>query len=191
MWRKFIVLGAISALALGLLGLGLGLRESARADDPPAPTEAGVGAEVVTSHSGGAVKAIRAKVGDTPTTIVEPGGLGFTALPGASVTYTVPAGTTDTLVVTFNAECRLTSPTPPGDWIEVEVRLNGTPMRPDDIMAFCADDDWEENMATWVSGRIKGGAHTVAVFWKMTDNLPDDVLSAWFGDWTLTLWVSQ
>jgi hypothetical protein len=139
------------------------------------------------------VKKIKARVGNSPTTIVEPAGLTFSALPSAAVSYSVPASTFDTFVVTFSGECRLYGASP-DDWVEIEVRLDGVALQPwatSTPMAFCSGDNWDTHSATFVSGRIGGGSHTVTVHWKLVDSAPDGTLSGWLDDWTLLLMVSQ
>src|SRR5262245_1592674 len=142
---------------------------------------AGPEPQAVSRCTGTTVKAVRAVMQTEPTTIGEGG---FVALPGATVSFTVPAGTLDTFVVTFSGECRLSGASP-DDWVEVEVRLDGVALPPGGSpspMAFCSADSWAMHSATFCQ-RVGEGPHTVQVFWKLVDSAPDGTLSGWLDDW--------
>ncbi|MFQ5456598.1 MAG: hypothetical protein ACE5EA_10440 [Nitrospirota bacterium] len=173
--RIIISLVSISVFMISLLGIS---EERAMAQQG----DAGIGEQTFFTVNGGKVKKTRTKINDAPTTRGEGD---FLALPGAVIAFNVPRGK-DTFIVTFSGECRLTNASP-NDWVEVEVRLDGVPMKPSspgNPMAFCSDDNWEMHSATFAK-RVPAGSHTIQVFWKLVDLAPFAVLSGWLDDWTL------
>jgi len=142
-------------------------------------------AKTLFGFAGGAVKRFAARVQDAPLQIGETAG--FNLLPGSPITMSIPGGQIDGFVVTFSAECRLFGASP-DDWVQVEVRRNGVPVEPHtpagDTMAFCGDDNWNMNSATFVTPRLRAGNHTFTVHWRLVDSAPAGVLRGWFDDWT-------
>jgi hypothetical protein len=187
MIRTLRCLVVITVLLASLLG---GVVLANAQEEPQAEPQAEDAVEALSSCSGGIVKATRAVTQNTPTQIGE--NPAFVALPGASVGFTVPVGTLDTFVVTFSGECRLFNSSN-DDWVEVEVRLDGVPMQPNDAgssMAFCSANSWAMHSATFCR-RVGSGSHTVQVFWRLRDFAPLGSLQGWLDDWTLLLLVSE
>ena len=144
---------------------------------------------------GGNVKKVKAK---TQTAATTRGEGSFSALSGASVTFKVPAGTTDTFLVTFSAECQLTGGDQPGaDWVFVEARLDGTPMNPainpDFGPGFCGGNDgaFNSSSGTWAVDDVPSGAHTVKIFWTLVDTGDASTLVGRLDDWSLVLRVLE
>ena len=149
-----------------------------------------------TSCSGGANIGVRVKISNTPTTSTAHT---FSALPGASVSFSVPAGATRTFVVSFSGEARLIgNPVPPGgagNWIELQVSDNGSPMQPQDTttaLAFASADLYESHAATFCATVKNTTAaavnHTISVLWRVAGAAG---LTAWLDDWTLRLDVHK
>src|SRR6476620_3833396 len=84
-----------------------------------------------TSCNGSANLGFRAKISNAPSTTAS---TTYVALPGASVTLSVPAASIRLFIVSFSAESRLINkPEPPAgaaSWIELQVRDNGVAMQP-------------------------------------------------------------
>jgi hypothetical protein len=159
---------------------------------------AAFGSAQTSSCSGGVQKAVRIKTNNAPITTTS---TTFAALPNASVTYSLPAGSTDTFVITFSAEARLinnASSTAADNWIELEVRDNGVAMQPQDTtspLAFAAGNVYESHSATFCKRISNTGTtaktHTFTVNWKVTDNDAAGNLQGWLDDSALHLEVSD
>jgi hypothetical protein len=110
-------------------------------------------------------------------------------LNGATLTYTIPAGTTDLFNVAFSAECRLSNAVAPNDWVRIRILDNGVPMEPyDGQQAFCSADSYATHKGNWVK-RAAAGAHTLQVQFWIFDGAPAGVLQASIDDWTFELVV--
>jgi hypothetical protein len=147
-----------------------------------------------TTCNGGANVGVRVKISNAPTTVSEPTANTFNALPGASVSFSVPAGATRRFVVSFSGETRLLNNTSSSNWIELEVRDNGNAMQPQDTtspLAFAAADVYESHAATFCKNvtNTTGSAvtHTISVYWKISDNIGANNLTEWLDDWALRL----
>ena len=145
-----------------------------------------------TSCSAGANIGVRVKISNAPTTTTA---MTYGALPGASVSFSVPAGATRTFVVSFSGEARLIgNPLPPAgaaNWMELQVRDNGTAMQPQDStspLAFASADLYQSNAATFCETVKNTTAaavnHTISVWWRVSGGTG---LTAWLDDWTLRL----
>jgi hypothetical protein len=147
-----------------------------------------------TSCNGGANVGVRVKISNAPTTTAS---TTLAALPGAVVSFSVPAGATRRFIVSFSGETRLinNNATMPADnWIELQVMDNGHPMQPQDNtspLAFAAGNVYESHAATFcrtVTNTTSAAVtHTISVHWKVTDNDALGNLQAWLDDWTLRL----
>jgi hypothetical protein len=144
-----------------------------------------------TSCNGGANVGVRVKISNAPTTVSGATANTFAALPGASVTFSVPAGATRRFVVSFSGETRLIGNTSASNWIELQVRDNGNVMQPQDDtspLAFASADVYESNAATFCRTvtNTTGLAvtHTISVWWRISGA---SNLTAWLDDWTLRL----
>jgi hypothetical protein len=174
-----------STLAIGLTAvLGLvGLVPAQEIQQPPDPGgDAGFFA-----YSGGFVRGKRARTQTTGQVINE--SAGWVNLNGATLSYTIPANTTDLFNVTFSAECRLINSVPPGDYVRIRVLDNGVPMEPyDGFQAFCSANGYATHTGTWVR-RSAAGVHTLQVQFWIVDAAPVGVLQASIDDWTFELVV--
>ena len=143
------------------------------------------------SYSGGFVRAKRARTQDSPTTITESvAPTTWKNLTSATLSYTVPTGTTDLFNVAFSAECRLFSGGG-DDYLRIRILDNGVPMEPNDNtspQAFCSADGYATHKGNWVR-RVSSGVHTLQVQFWIFDGAPAEVVSAWIDDWTFELVV--
>jgi hypothetical protein len=144
-------------------------------------------AQFITCNAG-ANAGVRVKISNTPSTVTTNT---YSALPGASVSYSVPAGATLRFVVSFSGETRLIGNTSASNWIELQVRDNGKVMQPQDDaspLAFASADLYESNAATFCKTvtNTTGSAvnHTVSVWWRVSGA---NTLTGWLDDWTLRL----
>ncbi|MDD5434299.1 MAG: hypothetical protein PH343_02595 [Nitrospira sp.] len=190
--KKLLQLIIVLSLIAGFIGL---IGPDVYAEDDAQSPAGTPGAAFPVFNSGGPIKFVEVKTENVSTTITEAvNGNAFVQLPNATLTYTVPAGTTDLLLVTFSGECRLSNGTSSDDWVQLEVRLNGVPMQPSDPispMAFCSTDSWNMHSATFAR-RVPAGVYTLKVFWKLVDFAPlAPDLHGWLDDWTLMLQVAD
>ena len=144
-----------------------------------------------TSCNGSANVGVRVKISNAPSTTTSST---FVALPGASVSVSVAAGATRTLVVSFSGESRLIGnfepPAGAANWIELQVLDNGQAMQPQETaspLAFASANLYQSSAATFC-GNIKNttGAvvnHTISVSWRVSGGATG--LTAWLDDWTL------
>ena len=154
--------------------------------------EAGVGQLAAPKQfSGGVAKAIIAKTQTASQILSE--SASWATVSGASLTYVVPAGSSDIVNVAFSAECRI-----PGgaseDYLLIRVMdtVNGasTPFDPSEARAFCSVDSNATHTGNWV--KIAGpGTHTLQVQVRIFDGPPANILQAWLDDWTLQLVVYE
>jgi hypothetical protein len=141
----------------------------------------------VYTYSGGYVIGKRAKTQTTAYTFGESGS--WLYLPGGSISWTVPTGTSDLFNVAFSAECRLIGGVLPNDRIRIRVLDNGVPLEPyDGQQAFCSADGYATYKGNWVK-RAAYGYHTLRVQFWIWDGLPYGNLSGYIDDWTLELVV--
>ena len=143
-----------------------------------------------TSCNGSANLGFRAKISNAPSTTTS---TTYVALPGASVTLSVPAASTRIFIVSFSAESRLiNNPEPPAgaaSWIELQVRDNGVAMQPQETtspLAFASANLYQSNAATFCGTVTNTTAatvnHTVSVWWRIVGATG---LTGWLDDWTL------
>jgi hypothetical protein len=143
--------------------------------------------------NGGAQKAVRTTLDNQFVVFGEGGDF---ILPGATVTLAGPSVGADTVNVTFSAEAQLRGSTPGDnfDWAEVEVLLDGLPMRPfgpaDSPMALNGSPFYHMNTAQFC-GRIGAGTHRLQVRLRLADNGTPDTLVEWIDDWVLKAEVSE
>ena len=142
-------------------------------------------------YAGGALEGVRKVTENSPTTTASHV---FVNVPGASVSWFVPAGDSDLLNVSFFAECRLINNTSPANWVELRVMLSRFPaalgfptfMQPYDVvspMAFCSANTYAMHAANFAQ-RVAGGAtYTAQVQYRVTGAN----LTAWLDDWKLEL----
>lgn len=117
---------------------------------------------------------------------------GWVTLPG-SLTWVVPANSTQLFNVAFSAECQVLN----GDdedymrirIVDVTAGGVGVPMEPyDGFQAFCSDEGFATHKGNWVR-RVQGGVHTLIVQVWLQDNAPADVLTGRIDDTTFELVV--
>ncbi len=155
-------------------------------------------ASAFTQVDGGRIKSVYTVVAE-PNDNVSNSATVMTALPGANRTINIPAGG-DTIITTFTAECRLAEDgNHLGDWVQVEIRDNGTPILPtaagvggqNSPLSFCSRDNYESHSVQVVK-RLAPGTHRIEVFWKVQLG-PGSVnpLAAWLDDWALTILVAN
>ena len=123
-------------------------------------------------QSGGTVKRKLAKTRTAATTSVRHHQIGFGS-PGATLAYTVPAGTSDLFNVSFTAECRLFNGGA-DDYVRIRIMdLNtGVPLEPyDGAQAFCSADAYATHTGMW-SKRLGAGVHNLQVEFLIFDGAP-------------------
>jgi hypothetical protein len=155
-----------------------------QAVQPPGP----VGDAGFFTQIGGPVKRKLARTQTAATTFGETPG--WFSLPLATLTQSVPAGTTDLFNVSFTAECRLFNGGA-DDWVRIRVidTSTGLPLEPyDGQQAFCSANTYDTHTAMW-SRRLGPGVHTLQVQFWIFDGAPAEVLTAWIDDWTFEVVV--
>lgn len=140
-------------------------------------------------YGGGPALGKRARTTTTAMTFGETNG--WVTLPG-SLTWVVPAGTTQLFNVSYSAECRLFNGGG-DDWLRIRVvdivGGVGTPLEPyDGQQAFCSADGYATHTGTWVK-RAQSGVHTLIVQMWIFDGAPAEVVTAWIDDTTFELVV--
>jgi hypothetical protein len=149
----------------------------AESETPSAPS-----ATVIVN--GGPIKKVLAVTKNTQQTTKS---TAFVAVTGATRTVAVPAGTQDTVVVTFSAECELLPSANDGnDWVAVDIRDNGVSIVGNGDTSFCGGEDYNQNSIQAVR-RLGAGNHTISVFFKTTKATKE----AWLDDWALTILQSD
>jgi len=144
----------------------------------------------VTSCNGTTNLGFRATISNAPSTTTS---TTYVALPGASVTLSVPAASTRTFIVSFSGETRLIGNAQPpagaANWIELQVRDNGQAMQPQETsspLAFASANLYQSNAATFCGTITNTSAstvnHTVSVWWRVVGATG---LTGWLDDWTL------
>jgi hypothetical protein len=186
-----LIIPAMLALAFGAATIGPGL-----ATAQPAPLlvvdqsldEHGNGPG---SCSGGVQEATLADFNDQPTTIGEMAA--FQALPTASVSFVTPNMDSDLITVLFTGEARVTGQpvtyTPPVDFLELQIWLDGVPMSPLNDLAFATGAG--EGDAAQTCKRVGPGNHTVTVQWRVVDQDAMQALTATLDDWLLEVEISN
>lgn len=145
--------------------------------------------QAVIPNTGGAVKRVLASTQDQPLFTTS---TSFSAIPGASKSVVVPAGTTDLAIVTFSAECQLINASGAQDWVWLEIRDNGVPMEPtrdptaSSPIAFCSDQGWSMNSIQAVK-KLGAGTHNIQVYWKVATGYHKGRLD----DWALVVLQSE
>ena len=188
-----LVLGGVAAMATvataGMAVAGTTDNSSAQAGGSTASNAAAAATTTtgVFKCDGGAQKAVYNRIVNQFSTYGE--GADF-MVPGASLGLLGPRRGTDTLNVTFSAETQLRGSTVNDnfDWAELEVRLDGVPMRPagppDSPLAITGSPTYSSNAAQFC-GRIGRGFHRIQVVSRVVDNGANDSLTAWIDDYTL------
>lgn len=133
---------------------------------------------------------------DVPFGLVE--NLGLVPLPGASVSFTTPAGDSDQVVILFTAEARVQgqplSYVAPVDFLRVQLFLDGAPVGGNDV-SFTSGAG--ESNATQACKRVSapaGGAgvvHTVTVQWMLIDQAAASMLTGVIDDYSLTVEINN
>jgi hypothetical protein len=149
----------------------------------------------VTQCVGGIQEASVARMNDLPTTLDERPG--FERLPGSQITFITPANDGDQVMVTFSAEARLVGQpltyTPPVDFLQVRIVLDGQPMPPLNDLAFTTDVGQSD--ATQACHRVLAQdqvvTHRVWVEWLLVDQGSDEVLTGTLDDWTLHVEIND
>ena len=105
----------------------------------------------------------------------------------------VPAGDTDTFVVTFSSQTELNG-AGADDSIEVQVKANGSPMAPIGSVSFAGTAQRESHSATFcrrLAGGVSGTTYTFTATWRLFDSSSNNTLSGVFDDTTLHVEVSN
>jgi len=185
------ILGERGTLAFTILFLALTSEAPLAAFEPPdiAPGAAAAPQAGTFIYRGGPAvgKVARTSTapvifGETPT---------WVSLPG-SLTWTVPAGSTQLFNVAFSAVCRVLGGDDQ-DYMRIRV-LDivggvGTPLEPyDGFQAFCSDRGLATHKGNWVR-RAQGGVHTLIVQVWLLDNAPAGILTGRIDDTTFELVV--
>lgn len=187
--RKFVMVLAVVAL-VGSASIAASA-DRGSADQAGRQTRIrGPEQEGVRTCHGGKQKLVKNKLSDAPYIFGEGP---FTVVPGSAVSFSVPAGQQDTVLVTFSAEAQLRGSSELFDWIEIEIRLDGVPMEPFDLGTPTA----LQGGPTYVSAslqrcqRVGEGNHVVSAHVMLTDNGADEVLTGWVDDWLLSVEVND
>lgn len=149
--------------------------------------------------SGGPIKYTRSIAENAPTTIGETAG--YVLLSGAAAgsearfTIDLDAGrVNDDWILQFSGECRLFGSDQASDWVEVQIRFDGSAVQPlngGSPLGFCSDDNYEAHSITAMVEHVPTGPHTVEVFWRLRDAGRTAVLTGWMDDWTFLAMVSE
>lgn len=192
MTLKKNVLGEHGTLVFAILFLVITNVVPLRAYEPPEGAQEAASADPQAGtflYRGGPAIGKVARTTTTPTTFGETAG--WITLPG-SLSWVVPAGTTQLFNVAYSAECRLFGGGG-DDYIRIRVidvvGGVGTPLEPyDGAQAFCSADGYATHKGNWVR-RVQGGVHTLIVQVWIFDGAPAEVLTGWFDDTTFEVVV--
>jgi hypothetical protein len=160
--------------------------------------------DVFTTLVGGSVLAVRLRNSDTPITAAP--APGYATVPGATMPWTVGAGGSDLIDVSFNSECQLRrngAAVDAFDWIEVQAIITAAPARAGypKLMsplgagtprALCGSETYNSVTARWTDRPTPVAAmttYTVYVQWKVVDNPPlsAPALTGWLDDYEIKL----
>jgi hypothetical protein len=149
----------------------------------------------VTQCAGGVQEASIARMNDLPTSLDERPA--FERLPGSQITFNTPANDGDQIMVTFSAEARLLGQpvtyTPPADFLQIQIMLDGQPMPPLNDLAFTTDIGQSD--ATQACHRVQPqdavATHRVWVEWLLVDQDTDETLTGTLDDWTLHVEIND
>lgn len=171
----------LSLAAAAMLVGSLAYAGIAHADE----NDGGGAAGPITNCDGGVQKQVRMRTNTSPLTRGE----GALAPIGWTFLNTANADN-DLYVVTFSSETELGGPGP-NDSVEIQARLDGQPMNPIGPNTFVESvNHTVQNSAMWCA-RVPAGAHTVQVFWGVTDSLNNNVVSARLDDAALHVAISD
>jgi len=157
--------------------------------------------QVFTTLSGGAVEQIRLRNNDLPTTLAVLNGP-FVGLPGATLPWTIGAGDSDLIGVTFNAECALLGggANPLTEWVEARAVIFAAPARAGypklmspaatapSSLALCGDAHYTSISTTWHDRPTPVGVpttYTAVVQWRLHAATAGE--QGWLDDWTMAL----
>lgn len=212
MSRKFSIGGklVVSVCFVAAMVLSQGPIATLMAQQQQSLDDVGTAAEepqLFTVFSGGALEQIRIRVNDTPQTINVINGA-FANLAGATLPWTIPAGDSDLIDVSFNAECALRRNPPAvaqlGDWVEVRAVIFAAPARAgypkimapnaaaNGPLALCSGEHYVSAMTGWSDRPTPinvATTYTVAVQWRIVDSAPagPGIVDAWVDDWKISL----
>jgi hypothetical protein len=184
-WKTY---AGVSLLALAIAAVPLAERGvGAEEQEPQVQSGDQVGAAAgYLFFSGGPVRGKRVRTQTSPSTINESGT--WVTLPGATLPYTVAAGTSDLFNVAFSAEARLFNGGA-DDWVRIRILDNGIPLEPYDAdQRFFSDNAYATYKGNWVR-RAPAGNHVLAVQVWIFDGAPLEFLQAVIDDWTFELVV--
>jgi hypothetical protein len=190
MRRRWQLLMLPVAAALVLAGAAAGPVQAAEEDEALDGPGAGV-----TQCVGGAQEFSIARMNDLPTTLNEEPA--FELLPGSVIAFNTPANDGDQIMVTFSAEARLVGQpltyTPPVDFLQVRIMLDGQPMPPLNDLAFTTDVGQSDATQACHRLQAQGQAqmHQVWVEWLLVDQGPNQVLTGTLDDWTLHVQIND
>ncbi|MFY1697035.1 MULTISPECIES: hypothetical protein [unclassified Solwaraspora] len=185
--RTAIVPGLV-LLALGAVLVGQAPATARQlVDDDLAYAADGSG---VVACNGGTQIASMVRLNDSPVSTGET--VNPVQVPGAVVPFVVPAGNSAQVLVTFDAEARLTGQpntfATPVDFLQVQILLDGAPMPPDNDLMFTTDVG--QSTATQACKRVGQGNHVVTVVWQVIDQAAGSVLTGTLDDYQLTVQLS-
>ena len=118
----------------------------------------------------------------------------------ASLSFTIPAGQSDDILVTFSSQCRLDSqggPTMDLDYLQIFVVLDNlnTPLVPSGGIVYCSSNapgtTVQASAFTFFKDNVSAGAHTVKVYATVTDINLDSEVSGAVGPWILRIDVAD
>lgn len=197
LFGKFATTGAkLAGTATVLTGLGLLTLIPVPAQNPSdTGTEADGGSEAgYLTLSGGPVRGKRVRTQTAPSAIGETAAGVWVSLPGANVTWTVPAGTTDLFNVAFASECRMSATASAGDYVRIRIvdivggAIVGVFEPYDGDQIFCSAGPVGTHKGNWAR-RVGAGTHTIQVQFNVVDVAPLAVVSSGQDDWILELVV--
>jgi hypothetical protein len=198
MQSKLIAGGAVAAAlvlssgSLALAASGAGHDGSSAQGGASQAARSARTAPTVIACDGGAQKAVKNRIVNTPFTFGEPAA--DLAIPGAGVAIAGPASGKDTLTVTFSGETQLTGSTGTQDWMGLVVKVDGVPIQPftaaGDVMALSGSPTWNLHGATFCT-KIGPGTHRVQAYTNLADFGTDDGLGGWIDDYTLSVEKSE
>jgi len=161
-------------------------------DDPQGSRTARTEAAAATtpiSCDGGALRGMKARIGNSPFTFAETGvNDQDQAVPGTGLTLSGPARGTDTVLVTFSAESQITGGDA-NDWMGLEVHRDGSPINPftpaGDVLAFTGEPSWNSHSIQFCT-KIRSGLHHFDVQANLHDSSGSHGLFGWLDDYTVS-----
>jgi hypothetical protein len=155
--------------------------------------------DVLFAYSGGAQEGVRKRTENAANTWTS---TAYGTVPGATLSWFVPAGDSDLLNVSFEAECRLIGGNNPSRWVEMRAQISASPavpgyptfLQPYDtgsVQAFCSADLYAMHHASWARRVVAPSSFGVNYTVTIQRRVNTAGTTAWLDDWEMALHASN